>query len=163
VGSSEFHTQSTFGQNNNKHQLCQKLIKLKFTNLMSLSKIQQEIHTHTHTAGCPQHSQHTQPKITNTTTGNTPNWLTKEKSTEKPISTAGSRRKLLFNSWTTTRRKISSPLLDGNRHFCSPKIGASPPSTYLSQISFSSILLLPSSSNPWGSGGDAGLEREGRR
>jgi len=63
-------------------------------------------------------------EITNTTTGNTLNRLTKEKTTEKPLQTAKSHRKSLFNSWTTTCRKIGAPLLDGNRCFSSSKIGA---------------------------------------
>jgi hypothetical protein len=51
--------------------------------------------THTHTAGCSQHSQCTHTtEITNATIGNTPNRPTKEKSTKKTLSIAGSRRKL---------------------------------------------------------------------
>jgi hypothetical protein len=114
---------------------------------------------------------HTQPKLLTPPQGIHPiGQLRKnpQKNTFQPLEVAEN------HSSTVGRQPAgkSAPLLDGNRHFYSPKIDssarrkkirASPRSTHISQISFSPILLLPSSSNPkWGSGGDAGLkERDG--
>jgi hypothetical protein len=124
VGSLEFHTQLTSGQNNNKHQLSPELIKPKFTNPT------RDSHTHTHTHIRPEVHNTTNThttEITNATTKNKPNRPTKEKSTEKLLSTYRSHRKSLFNRWTTTRKKIgastrrkSTPMLAGkNRRLSS--------------------------------------------
>jgi hypothetical protein len=135
---------------------------------MGLSKIQQEIHTHTHThthtAGC---SQHTQSKLLTLPHETHPIGQLRKNPQKKPLSTVGSRRKLPLevagNHSSTVGRRPQD--MQENRCLCSPKkIGSSHRSTHLSQISFSPILLLPSSSNPkWGSGGDAGLKERDRR
>jgi hypothetical protein len=84
---------------------------------MGLFKIQQEIHTHTRPDVHNTTNTHT-TEITNATTG-TPNRTTKEKSTEKPLSTAGSRRKLPME----VAGNHSSTA--GRRHVTCRKIGAS--------------------------------------
>jgi hypothetical protein len=130
---------------------------------MGLSKIQQEIHAHTHSRKFITQPTHT-IEITNATTENTPNRPTKKKIYRKHISTSGSRRKSLFNRWMTVRNPQE------NRCLCSTGISASACQkksapllgrpTFLS--SPSPILLLPSSSNPKReSGGHAGLKERG--
>jgi hypothetical protein len=86
---------------------------------MGLSKIQQEIHTHTHDRKFTTQPTHT-TEITNTTTENTPNRPTKEKSTEntfQPLevarnhsSTVGRRPAACRKIGAFARRK-SAPLL----------------------------------------------------
>lgn len=169
MGSPEFHTQSTsdqntlrsllaggftriphpinFQPNNNKHRLSPEFIKPKFTNPTRDS--------HTHGWKFTTQPIHTQPKLL------MPLQRTHQiGQLRKNPQKISFRRKSPFNRWTMTRDPQSAPLLDGNRRFCLPeKIGSFPRSTHLSQISFSPILLLPSSSNPKrGSGGHAGLK-----
>jgi hypothetical protein len=57
VGSLEFHTQLTSGQNNNKHRLSPEFIKPKFTNPT------RDSHTHTHCRKFTTQPTHTQPKF----------------------------------------------------------------------------------------------------
>jgi hypothetical protein len=123
---------------------------------MGLSKIQQEIHTHTHGQKFTTQPTHT-TEITDATTENTPNWLTKEKYTEnnfQPLEVVGNHSSTVGRRPTTHRKigasarwKKSAPLIGRPTFLRSP----------------SPILLLPSSSNPKrGSGGHAELkERDG--
>jgi hypothetical protein len=139
---------------------------------MGLSKIQQEIHTHTHTAGSSQHSQHTQPKL-----------LTPPQRTHQIGQLRKNPQRTPFNLWKSPEITLqlldddpqpagkSVPLLHGNRHLCLPIIGASTRQKKSAPLlglptflrSPSQILLLPSSLNPKrGSGRHAGLkERDG--
>jgi hypothetical protein len=161
VGSIEFHTQLTSGQNNNKHKLSPKLIKPKFTNLgtskQGLQNIIQQISwvclkfnkrfTHTHGRKFTTQPTHT-TEITDATTENTPNWLTKEKFTEnnfQPLEVVGNHSSTVGRQPATHRKISASPRR--------PTFLRSP----------SPILLLPSSSNPKrGSGRHAELkERDG--
>jgi hypothetical protein len=143
VGSLEFHTQLTSGQNNNKHRLSPKFIKPKFTNPT------RDSHTHTHGRKFTTQPTHTQPKLL--TPPQRTHQIGQLRKNPQKISFCW---KSPFNRWMTTRDPQE------NRHLCLPeKIDASPRSTHLSQISFSLVLLLPFSSNlKRGSGGHAGLK-----
>jgi hypothetical protein len=106
--------------------------------------------THTHTRPNVHNTAntHTQPKLLTPPQGTHPICQLRKNPQNnpfQPLEVAGNRLwkspKILFNRRTTTRRKIGA---SARRK----KIGAFPRPTHLSQISFSPILLLPSSLNP---------------
>lgn len=137
VGSPEFHTQSTFGQNTlwslllaggftriphprlEVHNTTKTTTNTDYLHNLSNpnSQIQQEIHIHTHGWKFTTQSTHT-TEITNATTENTPNRPTKEESTENLISPEITLQPLDDDPQ-------SAPLLAENRRLCSMEIGAS--------------------------------------